>query len=301
MSIILVSALIGILKYFRVLQFFFRVFGYLLSLISGRNRIESLNVISSFVLGQSENYIMYKGILHKMSDTTLYSICASAISTVSLVIVASYMTIIDPKYVIVAVILNMINICIVLHIINPCQEEEACDVNNLIDRIIVKDSFFEMLADHMWTGFMIAAKIITMMIGFIALIAMLNSIFSHMLGITFQGIVGYIFIPFSWLLHIPYNQMHLASEIMSTKIITNEFVAMKMLIENSALLSQHTMAVISTFLVSFANLSSLGVMVGIIQAIDRKAVSRVSNIMFKIFYGAFFVSILSASTVGLFI
>lgn len=68
-----------------------------------------------------------------MSDRRMYTMAATAMSTVSMSIVGAYMTMLDPKYVIVALVLNMFGTFVVLSLINPYEvdKEEDIQMNNL--------------------------------------------------------------------------------------------------------------------------------------------------------------------------
>lgn len=138
-----------------------------------------------------------------------------------------------------------------------------------------------------------------MLIGFIALIAMLNAIFSSLFGLSFQDLLGYLFYPMAWILNINGDELHAAGQLMGTKMVTNEFVAMQMMSTQSQQFTEHTKAVISVFLVSFANFSSIGIIIGAIQALSKEASVKVSKFSLKILYGAVLVSFLSACVVGL--
>ncbi|MDE5002808.1 nucleoside transporter C-terminal domain-containing protein, partial [Francisella tularensis] len=83
-------------------------------------------------------------------------------------------------------------------------------------------------------------------------------------------------------LNIHGNEIFLSSQIMGTKIDTNEFVAMQELANHSTQLYQHTKAVVSVFLVSFANFSSIGIILGAIQALSREASVKVARFSLKI-------------------
>ncbi len=61
--IVFISALIGILRHWRILPVFIRVIGTLLSKVNGMGKLESFNAVGSLILGQSENFIAYKGVL----------------------------------------------------------------------------------------------------------------------------------------------------------------------------------------------------------------------------------------------
>jgi CNT family concentrative nucleoside transporter len=117
--IIFISALIGIMQHLRILPLLIRIVGTLLSKVNGMGKLESFNAVSTLILGQSENFIAYKGVLADISPRRLYSMAAAAMSTVSLSIVGAYMTMIEPKYVVAALILNMFSTFIILSIINP--------------------------------------------------------------------------------------------------------------------------------------------------------------------------------------
>lgn len=104
-----------------------------------------------------------------------------------------------------------------------------------------------MLANYMFDGFKIAVIVSAVLIGYIALLDLINVIFSHVIGITFTQIIGYVFYPLAWVLNIRGNEVMLSSQIMGTKIVTNEFVAMQDLAKHSSEISEHTKAVISVF------------------------------------------------------
>ena len=69
---------------------FIRVIGTLLSKVNGMGKLESFNAVSSLILGQSENFIAYKGVLGDLSSRRLFTMAATAMSTVSLSIVGAY-------------------------------------------------------------------------------------------------------------------------------------------------------------------------------------------------------------------
>lgn len=116
--IVFISALIGILQHIRVLPVIIRAIGFLLSKVNGMGKLESFNAVSSLILGQSENFIAYKDILGKISRNRMYTMAATAMSTVSMSIVGAYMTMLEPKYVVAALVLNMFSTFIVLSLIN---------------------------------------------------------------------------------------------------------------------------------------------------------------------------------------
>ncbi|PWC19036.1 NupC/NupG family nucleoside CNT transporter [Brenneria corticis] len=295
--IVFISALIGILQYIRLLPIIIRLIGTVLSKVNGMGKLESFNAVSSLILGQSENFIAYKDILGKMSEKRMYTMAATAMSTVSMSIVGAYMSMLDAKFVVAALILNMFSTFIVLSLINPYKvdEEPELQLGNLHEG----QSFFEMLGEYILAGFKVAVIVAAMLIGFIALIAAINAIFSAVFGISFQEMLGYAFYPFAWIMGIPSHEALRVGSIMATKLVSNEFVAMLELQKIAAELSPRSVGILSVFLVSFANFSSIGIIAGAIKGLNEHQGNVVSRFGLKLVYGSTLVSILSASIAGL--
>ncbi|MEP9309247.1 NupC/NupG family nucleoside CNT transporter [Enterobacter cloacae] len=296
--IVFISALIGILQHIRVLPIVIRAIGTVLSKVNGMGKLESFNAVSSLILGQSENFIAYKDILGKMSRNRMYTMAATAMSTVSMSIVGAYMTMLEPKYVVAALVLNMFSTFIVLSLINPYRVEEG-EENLQMANLHEGQSFFEMLGEYILAGFKVAIIVAAMLIGFIALISALNALFAAVLGISFQGILGYIFYPVAWVMGVPAHEALHVGSIMATKLVSNEFVAMMDLQKIASTLSPRAEGILSVFLVSFANFSSIGIIAGAIKGLNEEQGNVVSRFGLKLVYGSTLVSVLSASIAAL--
>ena len=297
--IVFISALIGILQHWRILPLLIRIFGTLLSKINGMGKLESFNAVSTLILGQSENFIAYKGILGDIPPRRLYTMAATAMSTVSLSIVGAYMSMIEPKYVVAALLLNMFSTFIILSIINPMKNQDEQPI--ALEKLHEEQSFFEMLGEYILAGFKVAMIILAMLIGFIALIAAVNAVFAAVFGYSFQQLLGYLFYPLAWLIGIPKADALQAASIMATKLVANEFVAMIELQKVAAGMSTRGLGILSVFLVSFANFASIGIVAGAIKGLNEKQGNVVSRFGWKLVYGSTLVSLLSAAFAGLFI
>ncbi|STM14978.1 nucleoside permease nupC [Escherichia coli] len=122
-----------------------------------------------------------------------------------------------------------------------------------------------------------------MLIGFIALIAALNALFATVTGwfgysISFQGILGYIFYPIAWVMGVPSSEALQVGSIMATKLVSNEFVAMMDLQKIASTLSPRAEGIISVFLVSFANFSSIGIIAGAVKGLNEEQ----GNVVFSL-------------------
>lgn len=294
--IVFISALIGILQHWRILPIFIRLIGTLLSKLNGMGKLESFNAVSSLILGQSENFIAYKGILADLSSRRMFTMAATAMSTVSLSIVGAYMTMLDAKYVVAALLLNMFSTFIILSVINPSRGQEEAEIK--LEKLHESQNFFEMLGEYILAGFKVAMIILAMLIGFIALISAVNALFSTLFGISFQQLLGYVFYPLAWLIGIPLSDALPAGSIMATKLVANEFVAMIELQKVAAQMSPRGLGILSVFLVSFANFASIGIVAGAIKGLNEQQGNAVSRFGLRLVYGATLVSLLSAAFAG---
>lgn len=299
LPIIFISVLIGILQHFKILPFLMKWVGLFLSKVSGMGKLESYNAVASAMVGQSEVFITVKKQLDKIAPQRMYTLCASAMSTVSMSVVGAYMTMIEPKYVVTAIVLNLFGGFIIVSIINPYTVDEKEDILTIEDE--QKQAFFQMIGEYIMDGFKVAIIVGAMLIGFVALMDLINSLFDMIIGISFQEILGYIFAPIAFLMGIPWADAVAAGGIMATKLVTNEFVAMINLGDVSASMSERTLGIISVFLVSFANFSSIGIISGAVKGLNERQGNVVARFGLKLLYGATLVSILTAIIVGLII
>ena len=297
MPIVFISAIIGILRYIKILPLFMKAVGLGLSKINGMGKLESYNGVASAILGQSEVFISIKKELPFLSEKRLFTMSVSAMSTVSMSIVGSYMALIDSKYVITALVLNLLGGFIMASIVNPYEQDQKED--ELIIEEDKNQTFFQMLGEYILDGFHVAVTVAAMLIGFVALIAMINAIFNGLFGITFQEILGYIFAPLAFISGIPWNEAVDAGSIMATKLVTNEFVAMTELSTGNFHFTERTTAILSVFLVSFANFSSIGIISGAMKGLNEEKGNLVAKHGLKILLTATLVSFLSAIVTGL--
>ncbi|MGD7009674.1 NupC/NupG family nucleoside CNT transporter [Metabacillus sp. 84] len=298
LPIVFISALIGIAQHIKLLPLIIKYLGLVLSKINGMGKLESYNAVASAIFGQSEVFISVKKQLGYLPDHRLYTLCTSAMSTVSASILGAYMTMIDPKFVIVALVLNLFGGFIIVNLINPYEVTDEEDFVQVQEG--EKQTFFEMLGEYIMDGFKVAIIVGAMLIGFVALIAAINDLFSIIFGITFQTMLGYVFAPFAFMIGVPAAEVVQAGTIMATKLVSNEFVAMLDLSKMTEL-SERTTAIISVFLVSFANFSSIGIITGAVKGLHEQKGNVVARFGMKLLYGATLVSFLSAAIVGLLI
>src|SRR5699024_12546609 len=88
--------------------------------------------------------------------------------------------------------------------------------------------------------------------------------------------------------------------VMTTKMVTNEFVAMLEVSEGTGMSARAT-GIASIFLVSFANFSSIGIIVGAVKGLNEQKGNEIATFGLKLLDGATLVSVLSAIIASLYL
>jgi nucleoside transport protein len=129
------------------------------------------------------------------------------------------MTMLEPHFVVTAVVLNIFSALIVANIINPYDLDEDEDIIETEETGHVP--FFQMVGDSVMDGFKIVITVAAMLLGFIALMELINVIFLGVFHVSFDTVMGYIFAPVAFLMGVPWAEAVQAGGIMATKLVTN--------------------------------------------------------------------------------
>ncbi len=299
MPLVFISVLIGILKWLGVLDFIVKWIGWIFNKITGLGEVESYVPIATTLLGSPQIFMTIKSQIKKMNYNQLFTVCLTVISGMSASMLASYMTMIDGKYVVIAVVLNLFSGLIISAIMNPYDEKIATADEEESEEKKERAPFFSMLGDYISSGFDLAIIVAAMCIGFISLISFLNNGLAAICGISFTDILGYVFAPIACVIGVPLQDAVRIGGLMATKLLTNEFVAMGQ-VAGMTTLTAKSVAMISVYLVSFVNFGTLGIISGAVKSISDEKATDVAKFSLKLILGGTLAGLLSATIVGVF-
>ena len=299
--IVFFSTLLSVLTYLKILPAVIKYIGGFISKITGLPKVESFNAVNSIFFGQSEALLAIKTQFHHLDKNRLYIVSASAMGSVSASIIGAYIQILPAEYVLIALPLNMFSALIVASIVAPVTVDKEDDHVDVKD-VTTDRSLFEAMGNGALDGGKISLIVAVMLMAFIAALELVNWIIQFAFaGVTLQEILGFIIAPIGILMGISPAEVIDAGGIMGTKIVTNEFVAMLEFQQIMDSMSEKTIGIVSVFLTSFANFSSIGMIAGTVQVIDSKKAATVSGFGMKLLIGATLASILSATIIGVFL
>ncbi|GGI39421.1 NupC/NupG family nucleoside CNT transporter [Mammaliicoccus stepanovicii] len=306
LPILLVVPVFDILMYVGILPKFISALGWVISKVTRQPKFESFFSIEMMFLGNTEALAVSSKQLTSMNKVRVLTVAMMSMSSVSGAIVGAYVTMIPGEYVLMAIPLNIINAIIVTTILNPFDLDPADDEVAEIETG-ERQPFFSFLGDSVINAGKLVLIIIAFVIAFVALADLINKLLGIMDPIPYlpeirlEYILGIFMFPFALLLGLPVGEAWVVAQQMALKIVTNEFVVMSTISKEISGYSTHRAAVISTFLVSFANFSTVGMIIGTLKGIVKDDVSNfVSKYVPMMLLSGILVSLLTAAFVGLF-
>ena len=303
LPLLMVVPFFDILNYFGIMPFIIKWVGRALSLITQSPKFESLFSVAMVMLGNPEVQAVTSMQLKKISAQRCVTVALMSMSCVSAAIIGSYTQMMPAEFVLTAVPLNVINALMVAQILYPVQispeEDEITSVNSDAEK---KLPFFNFLGNSIIGAGKLVFIVTVMVVAFIALakladaaLAMIHS------AVSLESILGLIMFPFAWLMGLETGEAFQLAQFMGTKLVTNEFVVMIQAQPLMETFSRHMQCVLTVFVTSFANLGTVGILLGTFNGIvDKEKNELISlNVKYMILSGIM-VSLISAGIAGLF-
>ncbi|NQZ87847.1 MAG: NupC/NupG family nucleoside CNT transporter [Saccharospirillaceae bacterium] len=309
-NIIFFSSLIAVLYYLGIMQWVIKIIGGSLQKLLQTSKPESLSATANIFVGQTEAPLVIRPYIAKMTQSELFAIMVGGLASVAGSIMAGYAGLgIELKYLIAASFMAAPGGLLMAKIIYPETEHEKI-VQNSIDFDEGEDkpaNVIDAAASGAASGLKLAVNVGAMLLAFIALIALLNTIVGGISGlfgydnITIELILGYIFAPFAYIIGVPVNEMLQAGSFIGQKVVVNEFFAYVNFVEIKDTLSPATQAIVTFALCGFANLSSIAILLGGIGSMAPSRRRDIAKLGMHAMMAATLANLMSAAIAGVFI
>jgi len=314
-TIILVCALIAIFYYLGIMQRIVAAIARFMHLFMRVSGAEALSNVASAFVGQIEAQMMIQPYLKGMTKSELLSSMSGSLACIAggILIVYSNMGAqaglnLAPKL-IMASLMAAPGALVISKIVWP--ETESSETMGTV-KLKVTSRYANMLdaiSHGAGDGFKIAMNVITMLIGFIAMIALVDylllktgHLFNPSFNLSLNWIFGKIFYPFAWSMGIPKEDIGNAATLLGQKLTVNEFVAFKSLTSKTVpIITQKGLMIVSIALCGFANFASVGMQIGGIGAIAPERRADLARLGMKALFCGTLASYLSATIAGILI
>jgi CNT family concentrative nucleoside transporter len=259
------------------------------------------NVASAFV-GQVEAQVMIRPYLKGMTKSELLASMSGSLACIAGGILVVYTTMGAPaEYLIAASLMAAPGALIISKIIYP--ETEESQTMGTVKLSVKKEhvNLIDAISHGATDGFKISMNVIAMLIGFLALIAMINWMFGLINpGLTLDVIFAKIFYPMAWSMGVPMQDVNNVATLLGQKLTINEFVAFKNLTSDAIpVYSEKANLIASIAICGFANFSSVGMQIGGIGALAPERRADLAKLGMRALLAGTLASYLSATIAGI--
>jgi CNT family concentrative nucleoside transporter len=328
--VIFFSALVSLFYYWGIIQRIVGGFSWILRRFMNISGSEGLIAAGNIFMGMTESPVLIKNYLSSMNRSEIFLVMVSGMGTIAGSVMGTYIGMLggdDPvekvmfaKHLLSASVMAAPGAIVIAKML--CPQTEPIDERLVtIEKHNEHSSPLGALGAGTSTGVKLMVNIAAMLLVFIALVALVNYISKDLIGhytginewirdftdgksdgLTFQFLVGIILAPFMWLTGIPAEDMTLVGSLLGQKTILNEFVAyaqMEQWKEAGLFVYEKSMIMSTYILCGFANISSIGILLGGIGVLAPEKKGMIIRFGFPAMIGGALVSLMSATLIGM--
>jgi CNT family concentrative nucleoside transporter len=300
-TIILVCVLVAMLYHWGIMQRVVAIIAKGVHFIMRASGAETLSNVASAFVGQVEAQVMIRPYLKGMTRSELLASMSGSMACIAGGILIVYVNMgVPAEFLIAASLMAAPAALVIAKIVYPETEQSQTKGSISIEIKSPYTNIIDAISHGASDGMKISINVIAMLIGFIALIALINALLGLVHPtLSLDLIFGYIFYPFAWLMGVPQADVQAVATLMGKKLSINEFVAYDGLIRLKETISPKAMMIASFALCGFANFSSVGIQIGGIGELAPERRSDLSELGLRALLCGTLASYLSATIAGI--
>lgn len=281
--VLVMSVLTTLLFYWGILPPIVRGFAWALRRTMGVGGAVGLSTAANIFVGMVEAPLFIRPYLAKLSRSELFVVMTGGMAGIAGTVLVLYVLFLAPivpdaaGHFIIASVLGAPAAVLIAQVMVPDEgpQTDAATMNVEPEAA----SSIDAVVKGTMVGLELLLNIIAMLIVFVALVHLANSILRLLpsvggVPITLQGFLGWLMAPVCWLIGIPWAQAATAGSLMGIKTVLNEFVAYLHMAQLPAdALDPRSRLIMLYAMCGFANFGSLGIMLGglSVMAPERRA------------------------------
>jgi CNT family concentrative nucleoside transporter len=318
--VIFVASLSRILYHYRILPSIISALGRFMQRVFGISAAESVGVAGNIFLGMTEAPLLIRPYVLRLTESELFCIMTAGMATIAgtvMVVYASMLVTVDPQiagHLFTASLISAPAAIAVAKVMIPESEQPLTTGRHIEIEIDDSRNGLDAAARGASEGMSLTINILAMLIAFIGLIALLNSV----IGIgdrlvngvdagswSMQAAVGFFFRYPVWLMGVSWEDAQLVGRLMGVKTILNEFVAYAqlsgLLQQNPGALSPRTVVITTYALCGFANFGSVAIMIGGIGGIAPERRGDLARLGFRSIVAGTMATMLTGAAISFFV
>jgi concentrative nucleoside transporter, CNT family len=273
--ILVISALSRLLYHWGVLQWVVRWIGRGLQLLLGVSAPVATSAAANIFVGMVEAPLLVRPYLAQMSRGGLFATMTVGMAGVAGTVLALYASILEPVlpgaagHLIVASVISVPAALMLAELMVPQGADAALGAS--AGDILIDDppqSSMDAIAQGTREGIELLVNVTAMLVVVVALVALANqlvAVIGRPLGLTatIEQMLGWAFAPLAWLIGIPWAESASVGSLLGVKTVLNELIAYLQLAGSAGeALSPRSRLILTYALCGFANLGSLGILIG---------------------------------------
>ncbi len=334
-TIIFFGGFMSVLYYLGVMQRIIEAMSKFMRWTIGTSGAETLSCSANVFVGQTEAPLLIKPFLAKMTNSELLTIMVGGFATIAGGVLAGYINMgVNAGDLIAASVMSAPAALVIGKIIYPESEHSETAGDVPLPKIEVGENVLEAATNGISDGFKLALNVGAMLIGFIALIAVIDSILnildwvidykllggeqyqyaitgtspvvSEYAGIfpgSLQTLFGKLLAPLAFLMGVPWEDAEAVGNLLGVKMSLNEFVAFGSLGQyiNEGTIGPRAQRIATYALCGFANFSSIGIQIGGLSALAPERRGDLARVGLRAMFGGALASWTTATVAGIFL
>ena len=306
--VMVIAALAAMLWHWGVTPLIVRLMARGLKRTVGLGGAVGLSAASMVFLGNIEGQLVVRPYLGRLSRTELFILMTVGLSVIAGTVFVLYATILKDVlpgalgHLLVASMMSLPGGILIARIMVPgeaqtdlTRQQEGMQYRSTVDA----------MARGTEDGLKLYLRIIAMLIVTTALVALANVMLAALPGVggaplTLERMLGWIFSPLVWLLGVPWSQAGIAGGLMGIKLVLYELVAyLRLAAMPAGTLDPRSTQIMVYALCGFANLGSVGILVGGMSALIPERRDEVAGLALKALAAGTMASALTGAMIGL--
>ncbi len=313
--ILVISALSKLFYHWGVLQRVVQAVGWVLRRSLGVSGPVGTSAAANIVVGMVEAPLLVRPYLADMSRGGLFATMTVGMAGVAGTVLALYATILEPilpgaaGHLIVASVISVPAALMLAELMVPDPAHDPAHPGRAADdtAVVIPDpphSSMDAVAQGTREGIELLVNVTAMLIVAVALVALANQLAAFLsapLGLTLsiEQMLGWLFAPLAWLIGIPWAECARAGSLLGVKTVLNELVAYLQLSQLGAdALSGRSRLILTYALCGFANIGSLGILVGGMVAMVPARRAEIVSLGAKTLVSGTLATLMTAAVVG---
>ena len=333
-TIIFFGGFMAVLYHYGIMQRVVEAMAKFMSWTMGTSGAETLSCAANIFVGQTEAPLLIKPFLNEMTESELLTVMVGGFATIAGGVLAGYIAMgVNAGHLVAASVMSAPAALVMGKIIYPeIKESKTLGVIKM-PKMERAQNVLGALSNGITDGTKLAVNVGAMLIGFIAIMALIDTGFSWLdklidgqllgkeymeysvtsivspvkgeyMGIfpgSLKTLFGTLFRPLAWLMGVSWKYAGEVGNLLGMKISLNEFVAFSALgtyIKTGAL-SERATTIATYAICGFANFSSIGIQLGGIGAVAPGRKKALAKVALKAMIGGALASWTTATIAGI--